>query len=54
MKTKEERIKEELDADIEYLEAKFPKGNKYRGEAMTLLALARIKGKEEKQKCKHE
>ena len=33
--------------DIEYLDNQFPKGDKRRGEAMVLLALARIEGKKE-------
>ena len=30
--------------DVDYLNKKFPKGDKRRGEAMVLLALARIEG----------
>ena len=38
----------ELSKDIEYLEKQFPKGEtKFRGQAMVLLALARIEGKAE-------
>jgi hypothetical protein len=33
--------------DINYLDEQFPKGDKRRGEAMVLLALARIEGKKE-------
>jgi len=33
--------------DEEYLDEQFPKGDKRRGEAMVLLALARLVGKEE-------
>lgn len=35
-----------------YLDEKFPKGDKRRGEAMTLLALAFLEGKERKKKEK--
>lgn len=36
-----------IDEDIEYLDKHFPKGDKRRGEAMVLLAFARIQGKKE-------
>ena len=39
------REKVESDIDIDYLDKKFPKGDKRRGEAMVLLALARMHGK---------
>jgi len=34
--------------DEEYLDKKFPKGDKRRGEAMVLMALGRFVGREEK------
>jgi len=40
--------------DEEYLDEKFPKGNKFRGEAMVLLALARIEGKKDIRKLKEQ
>ena len=39
---------EEVNEDMEYLDNKFPKGDKRRGEAMVLLALARKEGKNNK------
>ena len=35
---------------IDYLDEKFPKGNKKRGEAMALLAVAYLEGKEKREK----
>lgn len=36
-----------MNKDEEYLDEKFPKGDKRRGEAMVLMALARIEGAKE-------
>ena len=43
----EKTMEKNIESDIEYLEEKFPKGDKRRGEAMVLLALARIEGRNE-------
>ncbi len=37
-----------IEKDEEYLDKKFPKGDKRRGEAMVLMALGRFVGREEK------
>ena len=36
-----------MKSDEEYLDEQFPKGDKRRGEAMVLLALARIQGEKD-------
>jgi len=45
-------MKNKLKSDEEYLDKQFPKRDKRRGEAMVLLALARIQGREENKEDK--